>query len=200
MELKDKHIDVLKEISNIGSGNSVTALSELLGKKIVMSPPTVNLVDFKDATEFLGGPEVEMMAVLVHANSDNINGIMIFLVDFIHAKNLVFLMMNKDFSEDFIMGEMEISTIKEIGNILNASYINALAALVNEPISISVPTVAIDMAAAILSVPVIEFGRVSDKALFIKNKFGPEEIDVDGYFLFIPDADSFKHVFNTLGV
>ena len=200
MDLKDKHIDVLKEISNIGSGNSVTALSKLLDKKIVMSPPVASLVDFQSATDFLGGPEMEMMAVLVHADSDNVHGMMIFLLDFKNAKTLICSMMNKELSEDFEMGEIELSAMKEVGNILNSSYLNALSILINEPITISIPTVAVDMAAAILSVPVIEYGKVSDKALFIKNKFGPEEIDIDGYFLFIPDADSFKHVFNALGV
>ena len=199
-EFKEDHIDVLQEISNIGSGNALTSLSKLLGKRIVMSPPSVRFVDFKWASEVLGGAEQVMLSVLVNAHSENVNGIMMFLLEYDHAKSLICSLMNKELHEDFEMGEIELSVINEVGNILNSSYLNALASLIGEPITVSIPSVSIDMAAAILSVPAIEFGKVSDKALFIKNMFGPQDININGYFLFIPDADSFKRVFSKLGV
>ncbi|MCL2611339.1 MAG: chemotaxis protein CheC [Defluviitaleaceae bacterium] len=199
-ELNDNHIDVLQEISNIGSGNALTSLSKLVDKKIVMSPPSARFVNFGNASDFLGGAEQVMLAVLVNVHSSNINGIMMFLLEYVHAKSLICSILNRECSENFEMGEIELSVISEVGNILNSSYLNALATLIEEPISVSIPYVSIDMAAAILSVPAIEFGKVSDKALFIKNMFGPKDINITGYFLFVPDADSFKHVFSKLGV
>ena len=37
-------LDALREVSNIGVGNAATALSTLLGTKIDMSVPSVNMV------------------------------------------------------------------------------------------------------------------------------------------------------------
>ena len=52
------YFDVLKELGNIGAGNAMTALSEMLGSRVDMDVPQVQLLDFKDVGEFLGGEEV----------------------------------------------------------------------------------------------------------------------------------------------
>ena len=46
-------------------------------------------------------------------------------------------------------------------------------------ISPTVPYVSVDMAAAILSVPAIQFGLISDKALMIKTEIGGDN-KIDG--------------------
>ena len=51
--LKTVHIDTLKEIGNIGSGNAVTALSKMLGRPIKMRVPVVEMVEFKHTFKFL---------------------------------------------------------------------------------------------------------------------------------------------------
>ena len=44
------HLDILKEIGNIGAGNAATALSNLLNKKIDMNVPNVRIVSFDEST------------------------------------------------------------------------------------------------------------------------------------------------------
>lgn len=51
------HLDVLKEVGNIGAGNAATALSTLLNKKIDMRVPKVRVVSFDEMMEMAGGPE-----------------------------------------------------------------------------------------------------------------------------------------------
>lgn len=51
------HLDVLKEIGNIGAAHAATALSNLLGKKIDMRVPKVEMVSFNDMMELAGGSE-----------------------------------------------------------------------------------------------------------------------------------------------
>ena len=50
--MKDKftniQLDALKEVSNIGAGNGATSLSMMLGKKIDMTVPAVNIVKMDD--------------------------------------------------------------------------------------------------------------------------------------------------------
>ena len=44
-QLSDMHIDVLREIGNIGAGNAATSLAGLLNRKIDMKAPVVRIMD-----------------------------------------------------------------------------------------------------------------------------------------------------------
>ena len=66
-------------------------------------------------------------------------------------------------------------------------------------ISPTVPFVTVDMAAAILSVPAVMFGMMGDNALLIKTEIGDEE-SISGYFILMPEEDSFKKILTSLGI
>ena len=46
--LSNIQLDALKEVSNIGAGNAATALSMMLGKKIEMTVPSVNMIKLSE--------------------------------------------------------------------------------------------------------------------------------------------------------
>jgi chemotaxis protein CheC len=98
--------------------------------------------------------------------------------------------------------EFCFSALQEIGNILAGSYISSLSSLSNLDIKISVPSLALDMAGAILSVPAIHFGLIGDKILIIENEFveEPAAESVNGFFILIPEVDSYDTLLKSLGV
>ena len=49
--------DVLREIGNIGAGNATTALSQMVNVKIDMKVPKVELLEFKELSDIVGGAE-----------------------------------------------------------------------------------------------------------------------------------------------
>ena len=61
------------------------------------------------------------------------------------------------------------------------------------------PSLSIDMAGAILSVPAIEFGALGDNILMIQSQFY-DEVEIDGYFILIPDVESYKKILTSLGI
>ena len=63
----------------------------------------------------------------------------------------------------------------------------------------SVPDLSIDMAGAILSVPAIEFGILGDEMLLIQSQIY-DEIAIDGFFIMVPDVDSYKKILTSLGL
>ncbi|NLT47056.1 MAG: CheY-P-specific phosphatase CheC, partial [Clostridiales bacterium] len=65
-ELSDMHIDVLREIGNIGAGNAATALATILDEKVEISLPIVKITDFDTAVRALGGAESMTVGVLVN--------------------------------------------------------------------------------------------------------------------------------------
>ena len=95
--------------------------------------------------------------------------------------------------------EMELSAMKEIGNIIAGSYLSALSTMTNLVITPSIPYIAVDMAAAILSVPAIQFGQFGDNALLIETEFG-DDVMMEGYFILLPDEDSYDKILQSLGI
>lgn len=197
-ELSDQYFDVLKEIGNIGAGNATTALAQLLGTKVDMSVPQVKLMEFKELGTTMGGEE-RIVAGIYLAVEGDINGSIIFMMD-IDSVNAVLesLMGMKvdDTSEGF--NEIEQSALKELGNIITGAYLNSISTLTGLTIYPSVPDLAVDMAAAILSVPATEFGVFGDKMLLIQTDFS-NDIDFSGYFALVPDEDSYARILSSLG-
>ena len=76
---------------------------------------------------------------------------------------------------------------------------SALAGMTNLVISPSVPYIAVDMAASILSVPAIQFGQYGDNALFIETEFG-DDVLMDGYFILMPEPESYTKILSALGI
>lgn len=197
-ELNEMYLDVLKEIGNIGAGNATTAISNMLNLKIDMSVPQVELLPVEKITTAIGAEEEVIVGILLGVELD-IDGSMMFLMDMTSAHHLVnrLMMRDYDYMEDF--DEMDLSAIKEVGNIIASSYLSALSGLTNLTISPTVPFVAIDMAAAILSVPAVQFGLQGDNALMIKTKFD-DDLEMNGFFILMLEEESYQKILKALGI
>jgi len=194
--LSTQYFDVLQELGNIGAGNATTALATMLNCKVDMKVPQVRMMEFKDVGTLLGGEEQEMAAAFLSVEGD-ITGSILFLVKKEIALHFVKKLMGDMCSDE--MGEMEKSAFKEISNIVTGSYLNALSSLTNMCIYPSIPDLTIDMAGAILSVPAIEFGIFGDKILLIQSQIS-DEIEIDGFFIMVPDMDSYEKILKALGL
>lgn len=195
------YIDVLKELGNIGAGNATTAIASMLNLTIDMKVPKVEL----KAVEDLGGaicPEEETIVGIFLEVQNDISGSMMFLMRLDSAHYLVNRLMGGMGGSEGSEGEfseMELSAMKEIGNIIAGSYLSALSTMTNLVITPSVPYIAVDMAAAILSVPAIQFGQFGDNALLIETEFG-DDVMMEGYFILLPDEDSYDKILQSLGI
>jgi chemotaxis protein CheC len=96
--------------------------------------------------------------------------------------------------------EMKLSAIKEIGNILGSSYIGSIATLTGLQIELSIPYVAIDMAGALMSVPIIEFGAVGDKVMFIEESFSGREHNLKSNVVMFAQVDTLRIIMERLGI
>lgn len=203
-QLTDQYFDVLKELGNIGAGNATTALAQMIDCKVDMSVPQVKLLEFKEVGEIVGGEEKIMVSIFLQVEGD-IEGSIMFILSKSSAAHLVNKLMcgmlgiDEEKADEYEFGEMECSAIKEVGNIITGAYLNALSGLTNMKIYPSIPQLGIDMAGALLSVPAIEFGVYGDKILLIQTQFS-DDIVLDGFFILIPDMDSYGKILGSLGI
>ena len=197
--MDDMYYDILRELGNIGAGNATTSLSVMLNRKMDMQVPKVVLVGFNELAKIVGGEEEIVVALYLFLEGD-IQGSMMFMLDDASAHSLVNGLMGRPIEVREPFGEMDLSALKEIGNIIVGSYLSALSGLTNLTITSSVPYLCSgDMAAAVLSIPAIEFGKIGDKALLIETQFG-DELDINGYFLLIPEMESYDVILKSLGL
>lgn len=197
VNITDQYYDVLREIGNIGAGNATTALSQMLNTRVDMAVPKVKLMEFKEVGTTMGGEE-QLVAGIYLAVEGDITGSIMFIQKKESARNMVSKLMGMELEgEDF--NELELSALKEIGNIITGAYLNSLSTLTNLCIYPSVPELCIDMAGAIMSVPAIEFGTIGDRILMIQTDFA-DDADMSGYFILMPDEVSYDKILKALGV
>lgn len=197
--MDDFQYDVLTEIGNIGAGNATTALSQLINAKIDMRVPQVQMLTFSELAEIVGGAENLVAGILLSLAGD-IDGMMLFVLESSSARLLVQQLMGMEPASTDSFTEMETSALQEIGNIITGAYLSAISSMTGLTIDVSVPSLAFDMAGAILSVPAIEFGKMGDKALLIESRFIDLDVDISGYFILIPTIESYKHMLSVLGL
>jgi len=197
-ELSPNHIDVLREIGNIGAGNAASSLATMLDERINISLPLVKISDFNDAIHAMGGAETMTVGVLINYSGEA-NGMIMFLIEIETAKKLVSHML-KDFDNADEMTELKLSAIKEMGNILGSSYIGSIASLTGLEIHLSIPYVSIDMAGALMSVPIIEFGAIGDKVMFIEESFLIEDAQFASNVVMFAEIDTLTLIMERLGL
>ena len=193
------YFDVLREIGNIGAGNAATSLAQLLNTKVDISVPKIDLLEFSRVGEAMGGEELLVAGIYLRIEGD-LNGSIMFLMAEKSAHDLVSRLMGgmPPENEDSF-SEMEMSALKEIGNIITGAYLNSLSTLTNMKIIPSIPDLCVDMAGALLSVPAIEFGEKGDKMLMIETTI-TDFSTIDGYFVLVPDLPSYGKMLSALGM
>lgn len=199
MELNEIHLDILKEIGNIGAGNAVTSLSQMLSKRIDMNVPEVSLLNYDDVINSIGGAENVVVGILVSFEGE-INGVILFLL----KKEFVHLILNsllgtelQSFEE---ISELEMSALSEIGNIMVSSYVNSISTLTNMQIDINVPSLNIDMSGALLDAVTAEFSEAADKVIFIKEKYFCQDETVYSHMLLLPSVTSLEVLLKRFGI
>lgn len=191
-------MDVLKEIGNIGAGHAATALSKMLDKQVDMNVPNAKLVPFDQITDSLGGEEQVVVAVYFRVLGDA-PGNLFFVLTHDSAKKLLKGVIGLEVTADGY-SDLELSALSEVGNILAGSYLSSLSDFIKINMQPTVPALAIDMAGAIMSYGMIEYGQMGEQALFIDTMFMDGSEEVEGHFFLIPDPDSVSKIFQALGV
>ena len=197
--LDNMNFDVLTEIGNIGAGNAVTALSQMINAKVDMYVPQVKMLTFQQLANVIGGEETLVAGIMLSLEGD-IEGSMLFMLGSEDAHRLVEQLLGMKPQADDTFSEMEMSALMELGNIITGAYLSAISKMTNLTISPSVPYLSVDMAGAILSVPAIEFGKLGDQTLLIESRFRDMDVDISGYFIMIPTLDSYDSIMRALGI
>lgn len=194
--LSTLQLDALKEVSNIGAGNAATALSMMIGKKVDMTVPAVNVVRLEEIVEQNG--EEEVAGTVVRVLGD-IAGNILLVFEKQTSENVIKKLVGSKQSPESEMGK---SVLCEIANIISASYMNAISQLTGLAMAPSVPATSYDMLGAILTTTFIESNQYDEYILDIETVFldYDTEENIGGHFYYIPMPGSLEKILQSIGI
>ena len=189
----DIQLDALRELANIGSGTAGTALSSLLGRPVDISVPKAAALELADAVEAAGDAEDIVWAVAVPVDGD-LDATALLLVGEVDAASICGMLGVDAESED---GR---SALQEIGNILVASYIGALATMAGFELDLRPPSSARDMLAAVVATVLASSSHGQDLAIMLDS-----ELEVEGEacalsFMLLPTPEGVDELLNRIGL
>ncbi len=197
-DLEEIQLDGLREVANIGAGHAATALSQMTQRRIMVSVPDLDIVRLEEVPDLLVKHDEIVAAVLLHILGD-ITGRALLILPRSSAVKLSAILLRRAPGDTEEFGELEQSAIKEAGNILCAAYMNALSDFLGMMLLPSVPVMAIDLCAAVLTSTCTNFGEEKDYVFSIKTEFTMADSEsVEGHFILLPDADSLKAVLRSI--
>lgn len=202
-EFTHLHMDTIREIGNIGTGNAATALSKLIGRMVDMDVPVAELVPIYDVADHYGSPETPVCAVLVRTEEE-FGCTLMFIIGEEKATLLADLIIPMDLSgmDEELRTQIRDSALAEQGNIILSAFLNALAQLTGWVLPASTPSVAHDMLGSLMNIVASMFGVMGDSAMLVKTSLHIKDLDEDlgGTVIMVPDPGALEILLKRLGV
>ncbi|MFA5363063.1 MAG: chemotaxis protein CheC [Candidatus Omnitrophota bacterium] len=189
--------DLLKEMGTIGAACAATALADMIGGRVDIEVPQVNLIPLENLHSLMGNTEKAFFVLDMEIKGD-ITGRIFLLFSPEDAALLGGTLLGKPKEKIEYTDEMFQSALKESANILGGSYVSALAEMTNMTMLTSVPSLAMDMVGAILDFIFIQIAQYSEEALFIRTDLRVKGMNLEGLFLFFPSTESLRKIFENL--
>lgn len=195
--ISDDELDILKEITTIGAGNAATSLSKTINKKIELRISKVYKVDFLNLILKHNDKYTYTIAVGI---CGKFNGKVLLALDMCSARELIKVLVQEINVEisTVSFNEIEISALKELGNIIAGTYSNAISTLIKEPMLPGIPEISMGEYLHNLNYFSQEYSNKDSLVLCLENKFEVKDSNINGYISLISNQNSYDILFKKL--
>jgi len=188
----------LEPVHNAGAIQASLALSQMSGREVRVSFPESRLVELAEATASLGGPEPTVCGIYVGIAGQLDGGVLMVLPE----RNLLLfheLLHRLPQGSCPSVAEVDQSAIGELGNVLAASFITAIANETELDLKSRPPELKLDMCQAVLDSVLIRFNRPGDRLLFTEALlFLDDSQQVACHLLLFLEPDSLRRLLGQL--
>ncbi|HSD03032.1 MAG TPA: chemotaxis protein CheC [Gaiellales bacterium] len=181
----------LLEIANIGSGNAATALSQLLGKPVEIGYAEALLATLAEAADKIGAAASPSAVVDTPVADDG--GKVLLLFPDGAGEQLCELFGTR------LDDEMGRSALREVGNILASSYLNAVVEMTGMTLEPEPPTIEVDLLGSLVQRS-LQGARAEDPTVLMRSVMTVESSDASFAFLFVPQLGAVELLLDHLGV
>ena len=176
------------ELVSRGTDNAMSGLSQMVGSEITVTAFGLRRVPVAEIADLVGGPDVMSVGIYLTV-SGSASGHLMLMYDPTIAAAFVDLLMMQEVGTTQELGPMEHSALGEMGNVIGAFFLNALADETGLDLSPSPPSVMTDMAGALLDVVTADILMTSDETYLVETTFRVEGQEISGGFFVIPSED-----------
>jgi chemotaxis protein CheC len=189
----DRQIDALRELASIGSGTAATALSQMLGRPVELTVPRALALPLADALDAVGEPDAMVASVVLPVGGDA-EIIVLLLFSYGCAANLCDMLGVEPRSA---IGD---SALGEIGNVLGASAVGALAQMTGLVLEPQPPHVLYDMLGAVVASVLSATAGELDLALVLDASLTVEDAACGMSFLLLPSTGGVAELLAGIGL
>ncbi|HTU84979.1 MAG TPA: chemotaxis protein CheC [Solirubrobacteraceae bacterium] len=186
-------LDALRELANIASGNAATSLSRMLSREVDLSVPRVLALPLADAVDACGSADEDITGVVIPLQGD-IHGVVLLLISPEGAATLCRLLGVEPQSD---LGE---SALREIGNVLGTSCLNALASMTGLQLEPRPPHVTTDMLGAIVSSLALAHTASTELVLVLDSELEVSNEPCSISFVLLPTGGGVTDLLKPLGL
>lgn len=190
--LSEFEYGALKEIGNIGIGNSAVSLSRMVNSFVCTRVLDTRFGLIENIPKIAGISESPMLGTLIHIKGD-LNGYILIFFPEISAKSLCISLSGEE-GEKNLRDSVKLSLIEEVSHILAGTYITSLAEFLKLNLSISTPYATYDMSDSIFNSVVTEMVYIADFALILDAEFIIKEKKIKGNILTLLDPKSLNRL------
>lgn len=190
--MKDE-MDILREVGSISAGHGSIALSEILGRKIEVEMPSLDIVPAEIILEKI--PSDQIVISVSSTILSGLKGSVLFVLSEKSAFKLTD-MCSRVRPEDkkySMFTEMGLSVIKEIGNVIISSYVGALSMILKTIIIPSIPTLLSGSVAQALNLALAPYSR-DEYVLLTEAVFSEPGEKITGSFYLVLNGEAMKEV------
>jgi chemotaxis protein CheC len=190
--MKDE-MDILREVSSIAAGHGSVALSEILGKKITMAMPALDIVPTET---ILGRLNSEQIVISVSSNIlCGLKGVILFILEEKSAFKLIDMCYRSQpiDKKSSSFTEIGFSVIKEIGNVIISSYAGALSMILRTVVIPTIPTLISGSLHQAISMYISPYSQ--DKHILLAEAvLGEEQEKITGTFYLVLNDESMRSI------
>lgn len=186
-------LEMLNTIASEGIKNAADGFSGMVGRRIEVSNPEIELVPLLTIPKIVGGLEDDAVGVYLRFEGDMMGQIMM-IIPHQKALELVDLLMGLEKGTTKHLGSLERSALGELGNLCGTFFLNSIAKTVGASFRPSPPAIMVDMLGAILDIVVATAGGVNEHVLLMHANFMDGIRFVETDFWVIPDMKALNNL------
>lgn len=189
-------LDALKEVGSISAGNAATAFSQMIGKRVGMSVPQLNVLPAQELKEVFQGNEVKIG--LYQKILGQAGGSMLMVLSRPSAFGLIELVLPERSGKPKILKASDEDLLKELANIVSGAYLTTLAKMTNLFFMPSVPHLTIDLTRLMVE-HLLQTNAQLDRALVVLNELRVEDTTIDFQLILLPDPETLPLILKSVG-
>lgn len=187
--LSDLERDALTELLNIGVSRAAAALRKMVGEHVLLSVPSVEIIDRRAAAALIGERESDDLIAVRQDFSGAFSGRAMLIFPQASSLELVRAVAGGDMSQDEAI-DMEQEALAETGNVILNGCMGTMANMLRRSLDMSIPEVLRGDGTRLFEIKEQEFD--SSLVLFLYINFSVRSKNIRGYISMMLDLPSFE--------